>query len=245
MDSNDLNRAKQSLCLPLDIATGKEALQLVDELKEYVGVFKVGLQLYTAEGPAIVREIRKRGCMVFLDLKLHDIPNTVVHAVQEAAKLDVSYLTIHLSGGSAMIKAAVDAAAQSPHSRLSILGVTVLTSLSPEQLRNELQVTSEMSSHVRSLIELGVTQGITGIVCSPRELAGLRKNFMQLQFVTPGIRPLWSEKNDQQRIATPESAIHDGATLLVIGRPILNASDRIAAAKKVLEEIAHAQHTQI
>jgi len=246
MDSNKFLDAKNHLCLPLDVATGTEALAIVDELKDYVGVFKVGLQLYTAEGPSIVREIRSKGCKVFLDLKFHDIPNTVAHAVKEAAKLDVSYLTIHLSGGLEMIKAAVNARGDiSSQSHLMILGVTVLTSISSEQLHNELHVMQEMSAQVRSLIELGVKNGIKGIVCSPQELSHLKKDFPLLYFVTPGIRPLWSEKNDQQRIAIPESAIRDGASLLVIGRPILNAPDRVDAAQKVLEEIMHAQTKNI
>ncbi|MFA5797168.1 MAG: orotidine-5'-phosphate decarboxylase [Candidatus Woesearchaeota archaeon] len=238
MDSNNFLDAKNHLCLPLDVATGAEALTIVDELKDYIGVFKIGLQLYTAEGPAIIKEIRKRGCKIFLDLKFHDIPNTVAQAVKEVAKLDVSYLTIHLSGGSEMVKAAVNALSDIPEqSRLMLLGVTVLTSISSEQLHNELHVTQEMSAQVRSFIELGVKNGIRGIVCSPQELSHLKKDFPQIHFVTPGIRPVWSEKNDQQRIATPTVAIRDGASLLVIGRPILNAPNRVDAAKKILEEI--------
>jgi orotidine-5'-phosphate decarboxylase len=233
-----LNKYSKYICLPLDVESAQEALMIVDELKDYVGCFKIGMQLFTAEGPSLVKSVISRGSKVFLDLKYHDIPNTVGNAVKEAAKLGVSYITIHLSGGSEMIKAATDAIKEFPEdSRPMILGVTVLTSISEGQLNNELAVSRNIVEHVSSLITLGINTGVKGIVCSPSDLMQLSGRFSNVCFVTPGIRPSWSEKNDQKRIATPAQAIANGATLLVIGRPILNAENRIEAAMKVLVEI--------
>jgi len=233
----DLSDYKKYLCLPLDVETAEEALKIVEELKDYVGCFKVGMQLFTSEGPRFVQSLSKR-CKVFLDLKYHDIPNTVHHAVKEASKLRVSYMTIHLSGGGDMIKAATDAVLEIPENRRPmILGVTVLTSISEQQLHHELNVGKTVLEQVASLIELGIKNGVSGIVCSPSDLHHFNTQFKDLYFVTPGIRPSWSEKNDQKRIETPAKAITDGASMLVIGRPILNAENRVEAAKKVLLEI--------
>ncbi|HIH31235.1 TPA: orotidine-5'-phosphate decarboxylase [Candidatus Woesearchaeota archaeon] len=246
MDSNDIERYKQYICLPLDVNTAEEALQIVNELKEYIGVFKVGLQLYTAEGPYVVKEIIKKGCKVFLDLKLHDIPNTVHNAVIESSKLGASFLTIHLSGGSEMIKSAIDASKKSlENNRIKILGVTMLTSITQQQLKYELNISKDMQEQVSSLVELGVKNGVDGIVCSAAELAYLRSKFEELFFVTPGIRPLWSEKNDQKRIATPSIAIEEGSSLLVIGRPILNAKNRKETIIKILEEISYVHNKKV
>jgi orotidine-5'-phosphate decarboxylase len=222
----------------LDVQSRKEALEIVDELKEYAGCFKVGMQLFTAEGPDLVKAIIENNCKVFLDLKYHDIPNTVEKAVEEAAKLGVSYITIHLSGGSEMIKSAVRATEKFPkESRPLLLGVTVLTGISAIQLDSELEIKTDLSQHVNSLIQLGIKNGITGIVCSPSDLANFKNEFKNLFFVTPGIRPSWVEKNDQQRIETPSQAITNGSSMLVIGRPILNAIDKVDAAKKIILEV--------
>ena len=234
----DLSEYKKYVCLPLDVDTSDEALKIVDELNEYVGCFKIGMQLFTSSGPELVKTIIKKECKVFLDLKYHDIPITVEKAIIEAGKLGVSYITIHLSGGSEMIKAASDAANKMPEeSRPIILGVTVLTSISKSQLSEELSVSKELLDHVNGLIDLGIKNGLHGIVCSPTDLEFVHDKHKQIYFVTPGIRPLWSEKNDQKRISTPSNAIKNGSSLLVIGRPILSAENRKTAAIKVLEEI--------
>ena len=233
-----LSEYKKYLCLPLDVETSEEALKIVNELKDYVGCFKVGMQLFTSSGPELIKSIIKEGCKVFLDLKYHDIPNTVGHAVSEAGKLGVSYITIHLSGGSEMIRAASDAANRFPtESRPMILGVTVLTSISKGQLSQELCVSRDLVDHVKGLTDLGITNGVHGIVCSSADLEYFHDKYTTLFFVTPGIRPSWSEKNDQKRISTPEQAIRNGSSMLVIGRPILDSSDRKIAATRVLEEI--------
>jgi len=162
----------------------------------------------------------------------------VGNAVSEAGKLGVSYITIHLSGGSEMIKAASDAAEEFPEeSRPVILGVTVLTSISKDQILDELNISKDLTSHIKSLIDLGIKNGVHGIVCSPVDLENFHDKYKQIYFVTPGIRPAWSEKNDQKRISTPELAIKNGSSLLVIGRPILAAEDRKLAAIKILTEI--------
>jgi orotidine-5'-phosphate decarboxylase len=234
----DLSEYKKYICLPLDVETSDKALEIVDELKDYVGCFKIGMQLFTSSGPELVKTIIKKECKVFLDLKYHDIPNTVGNAVSEAGKLGVSYITIHLSGGSEMIKAASNAAKEfSEESRPMILGVTVLTSISKDQLSDELNISKDLTSHVKNLIDLGIKNEVYGIVCSPVDLENFRDKYEHIYFVTPGIRPSWSEKNDQKRISTPSNAIKNGSSLLVIGRPILSAENRKTAAIKVLEEI--------
>jgi orotidine-5'-phosphate decarboxylase len=222
------------LIVALDVSTQTEALKLVRELSPEVGFFKIGLQLYTAEGPEIVRAVLAIGAKVFLDLKLHDIPNTVGRAVESASRLGVQMVTIHLSGGEEMIRAAIDGRQHD----MSILGVTVLTSATEGTLR-EVGVSDKIDNHVLRLARLGVTAGVDGLVASPHEIKILRGEFAdQIKIVVPGIRPTWSEAGDQKRVMTPREAFQNGADYLVIGRPISAHSSPRAAFAKILSELS-------
>jgi orotidine-5'-phosphate decarboxylase len=226
--------ARDRLIVALDVPTQTEALKLVRELSPQVGFFKIGLQLYTAGGPEIVRAVLATGAKVFLDLKLHDIPNTVRKAVESASRLGVQMLTIHLSGGEEMIRAAVDGRQHN----VSILGVTVLTSASEQTLR-ETGVSDKINNHVLRLAKLGVTTGIDGVVASPHEIKMLRGEFAdQIKIVVPGIRPTWSEAGDQKRVMTPREAFQNGADYLVIGRPIIAHPSPRDAVAKILGELS-------
>jgi len=218
--------ARDRLIIALDVGTRAEGISLALTLAPFAGWMKIGLQLFTAEGPDLVRAIRETGAHVFLDLKLHDIPNTV-------AKLDVQMLSLHLSGGAEMVRAAVAAAPEN----LLLLGVTVLTSINSETLR-EIGMAEDVSRQVVRLAEIGADCGIGGLVASAQEIGALRKAVGQsLKLVIPGIRPRGSEEHDQKRIMTPAEAVAAGADYLVIGRPITGAHDPTIAARKILEEI--------
>ena len=222
-----------NIIVALDVASADEASGLIRQLRPTISWFKVGLQLYTAAGPAVVRAISESGAKVFLDLKLHDIPNTVSGAVASAADLGVDMLTVHLGGGEPMIRAAVDAA----QTRVTILGVTVLTSHTDETLHS-IGITEDISKQVFRLARLGVQCGIGGVVASPREAAALRKQIpAHIKIVTPGIRPEGTSAADQKRITTPRAAIDAGADYLVIGRPIIADADPVAAVRRILNEL--------
>jgi orotidine-5'-phosphate decarboxylase len=228
------SRFAEKIIVALDVASTKEALRLISLLADDVGLFKIGLQSYTAEGPALIRSNSLLGSKVFLDLKLHDIPNTVAKAVEAAGKLGVRMLTVHLSGGSEMIRAAVGARSN----EMLLLGVTVLTSSTDETLA-ETGIVEKTSEQVLRLARLGVASGIDGLVASPHEARMLRTEFGdKIKIVTPGIRPAGSDPGDQKRFATPREAIDSGADYLVIGRPITGASDPKAAVQSVVEELA-------
>ena len=230
-----MTRNTDKIIVALDVATAGEALDLVHKLRPAdVSWFKVGLQLYTAAGPEVVREIVGTGAKVFLDLKLHDIPNTVASAVKSATELRVEMLTIHLSGGEAMIRAAVDAARQ----QTMILGVTVLTSHTQETLTS-IGVNESLEAHVLRLAKLGVACGVGGLVASPNEASALRQQIPNhVRIVTPGIRSAWAAAGDQKRITTPRAAIEAGADYLVIGRPIIADPDPRSAVQRVAAELA-------
>ncbi len=221
------------IIVALDVATKKEALALVEQLREQISFFKIGLQLYTAEGPGIVRVVLATGAKVFLDLKLHDIPNTVERAVGSAGQLGVHMLTIHLCGGEEMIRAAVAAR----KTNLSILGVTALTSADQQTLR-QVGISDEIHDHVLRLAKLGVEARIDGLVASAHEVKMLRAEFgTKTKLIVPGIRPSWSEAGDQERVMTPREALGSGADFLVIGRPIIAHSSPREAVGKILDEI--------
>jgi len=229
-------RARDRLIVALDVPTAREAQELVRKIGDAAGLYKVGLQLFTAEGPDFVRELVGSGRKVFLDLKLHDIPNTVSHATKHAAALGASMLTIHGSGGAAMLRAASEAAA----GRLTLLAVTVLTSMSDEDLQ-EVGVTGRVIDQALRLATLARAQGFGGIVSSPREAAQLRKMLGDgFAIVTPGVRPAGSDLNDQQRVATPGEAISAGATHVVVGRPITHAAEPAKAANDIVIELDRA-----
>ena len=223
----------EKIIVALDVATKAQAVALVEQLREQISFFKIGLQLYTAEGPEIVRAILATGAKVFLDLKFNDIPTTVARTVEAASNLGVRMLTIHLSGGSDMIRAAVAV----PKNELLILGVTVLTSANEGMLR-EIGISDEIDNQVLRLAKLGVAKGVDGIVASPHEIKSLRAEFGdKIKIVVPGIRPSWSEPGDQKRFATPSEAIEAGADYLVIGRPITAHKNPREAVETILGEL--------
>jgi len=234
--------AKERLIVALDIPTALDAQEIVYELGDLVAFYKIGLQLFTAEGPRIVSELVNSGRKVFLDLKLHDIPNTVAAAVKAASELGVHMLTVHAAGGSRMLTAAVAAAKNEPSAPI-ILAVTVLTSFSQTDLQ-ESGVHTGINHQVRHLATLAKAAGCGGIVTSPHEAQALRSALGgEMAIVTPGIRPHESDASDQSRISTPAAAIRAGVSHLVVGRPILAAANRLHAAKAILDEIAGALPT--
>jgi orotidine-5'-phosphate decarboxylase len=231
-----MSSAQDRLIVALDVPGRADALKLVQSLGDAVTFYKVGLQLFTAEGPELVRELVTSQRKVFLDLKLHDIPNTVAEAVRSAAALGVSMLTVHASGGSKMLRAAVEAAAQS-EARPIVLAVTVLTSMSGDRLA-EVGISGAMTEQVTGLAHLAKTAGCGGVVSSPQEARALRALLgPAMAIVTPGIRPAGSDKADQARTATPREAIEAGASHIVVGRPITAAADPQQAAAAILAEM--------
>ena len=225
----------------LDVPTAEKALELVEQLAPVVRAFKVGKELFVSAGPDVVRRIRVTGASVFLDLKFHDIPNTVAGAVAAATRLDVQMLTVHTSGGSEMMRAAENAAQETArqldHQPPLVLGVTVLTSLDSHELA-ELGMAANVGRQVERLATLAIKAGIRGLVCSPLEIAGLRQLMpARIQLVTPGIRPADSKKDDQKRTLSPKEALDAGANWLVVGRPICAAENPRAAAEKILASL--------
>jgi orotidine-5'-phosphate decarboxylase len=229
---------KDRLAIALDLPSEREAMRLVDRLEGTCQWFKVGMELYYAAGNSIVHQLRDRGFNVFLDLKLHDIPNTVAGAVRSATRAGASLLTIHAGGGAVMMSAASEAASTPGSPRL--LAVTVLTSMDANELTG-IGITASPAEQVFRLARLAQASGIDGMVCSAQEVATLRKETgPDTLLVIPGIRPAGSAVDDQRRIATPAQAIADGASMLVVGRPITRAADPAEAAHAILEEIASA-----
>jgi len=219
----------------LDVPDGAAATALLDRLGPAASFVKVGLQLFTAEGPAIVRALRERGVRVFLDLKLHDIPNTVAHAVKSAAALDVELLTVHASGGAAMLRAAAEAAAGTP---LTLLGVTVLTSLDERGLGEAWgRETVGMADEVERLARLAAESGIPGVVASVREIPAVRRASPALRVLTPGIRLAGDAAGDQSRTATPAEAARLGADYVVLGRSVTAAADPAGALARAIDEL--------
>jgi orotidine-5'-phosphate decarboxylase len=230
---------KDRLAVALDLPSEQEALKLVDRLGDTCQWFKVGMELYYAAGNSIVQQLRDRGFNVFLDLKLHDIPNTVAGAVRSATQAGASLLTIHATGGASMMSAAAEAASAPGSPRL--LAVTILTSMDAKELAG-IGITASPAEQVLRLARLAQASGIDGMVCSAEEVAALRKETgANTLLVIPGIRPTGSSIEDQKRIATPAEAIALGASMLVVGRPITRAADPAVAARAILQEIEQAQ----
>jgi orotidine-5'-phosphate decarboxylase len=240
--------AKNKLIVALDVKTRDHALALVNELRGVAGMFKVGSQLFTAAGPQIVRDIIALDSKVFLDLKFHDIPHQVAGAARAAAELGVSLFTIHASGGSEMMRRAVEATADvgdktGVHS--AVLAISVLTSMDASTLE-EIGVSSTPTESVLRLVKLAENAGVDGVVASPQEIATIRNTFAKPDFlvVTPGIRPAQNESEDQKRVATPAAAISAGASYIVVGRPITGAADPVAAAHEIVAEMQQAESPQ-
>ena len=235
------SEAAARLFVALDVETLSEAEALLDRLGEVAPGVKIGNQLFTAAGPTAIERAHKRGARVFLDLKYHDIPNTVAGAVREATRLGVFMLNVHASGGVAMMRAAAEAATKAASdfavARPIVLGVTVLTSLDRKALLHDLGVAASVESHVLRLAERAHAAGLDGCVASPREIALLRGALgPRWTIVTPGIRPA-DRPDDQVRVATPDAAVRAGADYLVVGRPITAAPDPVAAIRAIVEEI--------
>ncbi len=228
---------RQRLIVALDVSTAAAARKIVAAVGESAHTYKVGMQLYTAEGPAIVRELVSSGRRVFLDLKYHDIPTTVRAAVREAAHLRVSMLTVHASGGGKMLHAAVEAA-QAANPDLLVLAVTVLTSMDDVEL-GKIGLREGVLDQVLRLTALALSNGCKGVVASAREASTLRQEFgNNFAIVTPGVRPAGSGHDDQARVVTPAEAIAAGVSHIVVGRPITEASDPAAEARAILGQIA-------
>lgn len=220
----------------LDVATITKEEELLKELKGTITFYKVGLRLFTSHGKRAVDLVHKHGGRVFLDLKLFDIPQTVVHAVQETQKLGVEAVSLHLLGGSDMVKAAADV-----HPRPKLWGVTVLTSMQGKDVR-VFHPKATIPGMVRTLAKMGWVQGIDGTICSPQEVPMLRKSMkhLDMKFITPGIRPAGGERHDQKRVMTPGEAATLGIDCVVIGRPITHAPEPLRAAQDILTEMRQA-----
>jgi orotidine-5'-phosphate decarboxylase len=228
---------REKLIVALDVSIAAAAQKIVAAVGDSALTYKVGMQLYTAEGPQVVRDLVASGRRVFLDLKYHDIPNTVAAAVREAARLGVSMLTVHTSGSSKMLRAAVDAA-RAVNPSLLVLGVTVLTSLDQNDLE-QVGVQGSVQDEVLRLTKLALANGCQGIVTSAREASRLRSELGDdFAIVTPGVRPVGSDHADQARVVTPAEAIAAGASHIVVGRPITEAKDPAAEARSILEQMS-------
>lgn len=226
---------RDKIIVALDVKSYFDAKNLVDKLENAI-FFKVGLQAFLKYGDKIINYLKTKDKKLFLDLKFKDIPNTISGAIESSLKYSPCFLTIHLTGGGEMIKKAAEAAQK--RSELTILGVTILTSLSNEDL---IQAGSTLSieTTVLKLCELGLKNGVNAFVCSPLEVEPIRKRFgNDVILVTPGIRPLWSVKGDQKRIFTPKMALEVGSNFLVIGRPITKDQNPAEAFEKILDEIS-------
>lgn len=226
------------LIVALDLPSAERAIQLVRQIGDLVGAFKIGKELFVHAGPDLVRRIRETGASVFLDLKFHDIPNTVARAVAAAVRLDVQMLTVHASGGRAMLEAAERAARETAGTLKTqpplVLGVTILTSLDSDALA-EIGMTANVARQVERLALLAVHAGLRGLVCSPLEVAALRQMIpSEIQLVTPGIRDATAPRDDQQRTLNAREAVAAGATWLVVGRPIYSAPDPRATIEAML-----------
>ena len=228
--------ATPHLLLALDVPSADEAMAMVDRFSGRCDFYKVGLELFTAAGPALVSALRQRGADVFLDLKLYDIPNTVRAAARRAAALDVRLLTVHASGGESMLAAAVDGAGRN----CGILGVTVLTSLTPAELAQSWGRGPwiDIRAEVLRLADMANSAGAHGVVCSGDELGAVSRDFPRLAPLVPGIRPAGAALNDQSRVVTPEDAAALGARYLIIGRVVTAASDPLAAWDAIAQSVA-------
>lgn len=233
---------KNKLILALDVSDPAYALEIVEKFGEWVNVFKVGLELFSSAGPAVVEQIQKKGKKVFLDLKFHDIPNTVMRAAEAAVRMGVFMFNVHTSGGSEMMRKCssriVELCLKENLHRPKILGVTVLTSISQQEFKSELGFQHSIRTQVKHLASLAQKSGLDGVVASGHE-ASLIRSVCGDKFiiVTPGIRPSWSPPDDQKRAMTPKEALINGADYIVMGRGILQQSDPIKAVELISLEV--------
>lgn len=235
-------KIKEKIVLALDVSTIDEAKSLINELKDYVGVFKVGLQFYTGNGDELFNLMNELNLKYFLDVKLMDIPNTVAKASENIIKKGADFFNIHALGGKEMMQKCVEsanaAAEKLGRNKPTVLAVTVLTSISNEKLNDELGINDNVNDYAIKLAKLAKSAGVTGVVASTFEARRIKEACgKDFKVLCPGIRPVWSAKNDQQRLATPTLAIQEGADYLVIGRAVTAAENRLDAMKKIYEEI--------
>lgn len=238
-------KARDRLVLALDVNTREEAQKLVSELRDYVGVFKVGLQLYTSVGPDIVKMIQDENREIFFDGKFHDIPNTVAKAGANLVKQGVTFFNIHISGGSKMASTCIKLCSETAKSygfpKPTILGVTLLTSFGQKTLTEELLIKSNIDDYVTQLAKVAKESGLDGIIASATDVPKIKKTCGEdFIILCPAIRPTWSVVNDQIRVVTPRDAIKAGVDYLVVGRPITSAKNKVSAAKLVLDEMEEA-----
>jgi len=236
-----MNTLNHKICIALDVEQANHALALIDLLKSHVGYFKVGMQLFYRYGPDLVHEMVSKGAKIFLDLKFHDIPNTVRNASIAAVLMKIAMFNVHASGGISMMQAAVegahDIAQKNDLPMPIILGVTILTSMTQEMLTNDLDMAGPLRNRVANLAKLTKTAGLDGVVASPHEIDWIRAACGEsFHIVTPGIRPLWSATHDQKRIMTPSAAIDKGADIIVIGRPVIQADDPVQAVEHLFDQ---------
>lgn len=235
--------AKDKVILALDVSSEGEAIELVKDLKDSVGAFKIGLELFTSIGPRILESVKNAGGdRIFFDGKFHDIPNTVVGAARAATRMGVWMFNVHAPGGSAMMRAAVEASQEEADKqgidKPIVLAVTVLTSIDDKTLRDELSVPMLLENQVTHLAELAQNSGLDGVVSSPREIQAVKSVCgSKFMVVTPGVRPNWTGAHDQKRTMTPREAVDLGADYIVVGRAITGAADRQAAAEKIVQEL--------
>ena len=226
------------LIVALDVQTREEAVEKVKAIGDPVGFYKIGLELFTAEGPDVVKAVKDLGKKVFLDLKFHDIPRTVERAIRSGGKLGVDLMTIHSVGAKAMIQSARMAADEFGPNGPKILAVTALTSLDQTDLADAGIAGRTPAEQVMAMAKFATENGAHGLVCSPKEVGALSKALKAgTLFITPGVRPAGAAVGDQKRVATPADAVRDGATHLVVGRPILAAEDPVAAARQILAQM--------
>lgn len=243
MSSSSGNSAKDKILVALDVTSIEKALELVQELKDFVGGFKVGLELCTHAGvPQVVDRISQAGGQVFLDLKFKDIPNTVAGASKAACRPGVLMFNVHCDGGREMMKAASNAVTASDSAKPLLIGVTVLTSVNKQVMNQEMKVAGELDAQAVHLAKLAKEAGLNGVVCSPHEVQAIKAACGQdFLTVVPGVRPAWAATGDQKRIMTPAEAIQQGADYLVIGRPITSPPAEIgspaSAAKRIAEDL--------
>jgi len=235
-------KANERIILALDVPGYDEAIEVVRTFKDQIDIFKIGSELFTSAGPGIVEDINAMGKKIFLDLKFHDIPNTVSKTAIAAAKLRVFMFNVHTSGGFEMMKQAADTLAQYSLEknvpRPKLIGVTIMTSIDNKTLRDDIGVGADMPEQVQHLASLAQKAGLDGVVASPEDAAGLRASFGEdFLIVTPGIRPSWSAMDDQKRASTPQAALKNGASYIVIGRAITSQTDPLGALKKIEAEI--------
>ncbi|MBC9784937.1 orotidine-5'-phosphate decarboxylase [Heliobacterium chlorum] len=231
-------QAKERLIVALDVDTREEAIEIVRAVGDSCGLFKVGMQLHNNAGFSVTEEIMAMGYPVFLDLKFHDIPNTVGKAASVVSRRGVNMFTVHASGGADMLRKAVQGANCSGNSPV-VLAVTVLTSVSQQVLNEEIGLAGPVEDHVVRFARLAQQAGVTGVVASPREIEPIRHSCgNDFVIVTPGVRPVWAGGDDQARVMTPAEAMAAGASYLVVGRPITAAPDQAAAARRIVEEMA-------